>query len=194
MTIMTKYIPNFLKSYFIDNKLHNMKQCCWYEKAIEIASLKTVEKWSEHCLNTINVEGQTALLYLCKMSGEDWEETPEKYLELLQLLIFKKAKPNVKDKYGFTPLLWACINGNFDFVKTLVEAGADLNERNKIGTNPLQVVIQMACFTNDFTIANYIFDRVPAIERDIVQDLIDVANNYKNQTVIDWLADRGITA
>ncbi len=171
-----------------------MKQCCWYEKAIEIASLKTVEKWSEHCLNTTNGEGQTALLYLCKMSGEDWKETPEEYLKLLKLLISKKANPNVKDKYGFTPLLWACINGNFDFVKTLIESGANLNERNKIGTNPLQVVIQMVCFTNDFTIANYIFDKVPGIEPDIVKDLIDVARNYKNQTVIDWLADRGITA
>jgi ankyrin repeat protein len=169
-----------------------MEQCCWYEKAIEIASLKTVEKWAAHCLDTTNAEGQTALVYLCKMGGEDWKKTPEAYLKLLKLILSKNVKINAKDKYGFTPLLWACINGNFDFVKALIEADADLNEKNKIGTNPLQVVIQMVCFTDDFEIANYIFDRIPTIERDIVQDLIDVAKNYKNQKVIDWLTNRGV--
>jgi ankyrin repeat protein len=165
---------------------------CWYEKAIEIASLKTVEKWAAKCLDTTNEEGQTALLYLCKMSGEDWHEPPEKYTELLQLIISKNANINARDKYGFTPLLWACINANFDFVKILVDADADLNGRNKIGTNPLQVVIQMACFSNDFEIANYIFSKIPIIEREIAYELIDVAKNYKNQTVIDWLTEKGI--
>jgi ankyrin repeat protein len=188
---MSKYLPNFLKSCLINAKIQNMEKC-WYEKAIEIGSLKTVDKWSAHCLDTTNEDGQTALLYLCKMSGEDWHETPEQYLELLNLILSKKVKINAKDKYGFTSLLWACINANFDFVKALIENGADLNDRNKIGTNPLQVVIQMVCFTDDFEIANYIFDRVPVIERDIVQDLVDVAKNYKNEKVIEWLSERGI--
>ncbi len=188
---MLKYLPNFLKGCHFNHTLHNMKQC-WYEKAIEIGSLKTLEKWSALCLDTTNEDGQTALLYLCKMSGDEWKETPETYLELLKLILSKNVNFNAKDKYGFTALLWACINGNFEFVKALIEAGADLNNRNKIGTNPLQVVIQMVCFTDDYEIANYIFDRVQSIDSDIVQDLIDVAKNYKNQNVIDWLASRGI--
>jgi ankyrin repeat protein len=190
---MIKYLPDCLQHYFFDTKLQNMNQC-WYEKAIELCNLKSINGWSAPCLDSLNQDGQTALLYLCKMTGEGWQATPNEYLELLRLMISKKVKINAKDRYGFTPLLWSCINGNTDFVKELVESGADLNSRNLIGTNPLQVVVQMACFTDNFEIANYIFDKVTVIENQTAQELIYIAKNYRNQKVLDWLAQRSIVA
>ncbi|WP_024468464.1 ankyrin repeat domain-containing protein, partial [Treponema pedis] len=53
------------------------------------------------------------------------------------------AKPNIKDNYGETPLHVAVRIGMEDnILQQLIEAGADINERNKKGQTPLILAIE----------------------------------------------------
>ena len=36
---------------------------------------------------------------------------------------------------GWSPLLASCFNGHLDVVKTLIEAGANINQANKVSTH-----------------------------------------------------------
>ena len=48
------------------------------------------------------------------------------------------ARPNARDKRGYTPLHWAARHNRDPAVTSvLIEAGADLNARSKDGTTPL---------------------------------------------------------
>ena len=42
-----------------------------------------------------------------------------------------------RDKKGYTALHWACIKGHTDIVRFLIEAGADQNSVNNLGSSPL---------------------------------------------------------
>jgi len=44
---------------------------------------------------------------------------------------------NKENKYGETPLFYACNSGKIDLVEYLVKHGADINKRNKYGNTPL---------------------------------------------------------
>jgi len=50
----------------------------------------------------------------------------------LKLLIDNKAEINCKEIYGWTPLHYAAYQGHIDFMKLLIEKGADLNIQNKL--------------------------------------------------------------
>jgi len=56
--------------------------------------------------------------------------------ECTRLLLDAHAKVNYKDRFGQTPLTYACSihKANVDSVKLIIEAGADLNVSSKIGT------------------------------------------------------------
>jgi len=52
-------------------------------------------------------------------------------------LLSQATDVNVRDEYGWTPLLWASMNGNTDIVRVLLVSGANPNTRNKYGWTPL---------------------------------------------------------
>ena len=52
-------------------------------------------------------------------------------------LISQATDVNVRDEYGWTPLLWAAMNGDTDVVRVLLVSGANPNTRNKYGWTPL---------------------------------------------------------
>lgn len=45
---------------------------------------------------------------------------------------------HVENDRGQTALLWAAMNGNVNLAKLLIEKGAKVNARNKLGRNALQ--------------------------------------------------------
>ncbi|MFZ4728702.1 MAG: ankyrin repeat domain-containing protein [Pseudanabaena sp.] len=52
-------------------------------------------------------------------------------------LISQATDVNVRDEYGWTPILWAAMNGHTDVVRVLLVSGANPNTRNKYGWTPL---------------------------------------------------------
>jgi len=83
----------------------------------------------------------------------------------------------------------AAFRGNFDEVKTLVEKGANVNERNTAGLT----AIQLAAGGNHFGIVNYLLDQKGI---DVLQSRhtrpIDCASNYGSSATLQRLIDKYI--
>lgn len=78
-------------------------------------------------VNAKDRAGWTALIHFASSNGD---------LELGNALIKAKADINARDKNGATALIVAAVRGNMDFVKALVEAGADLNSKARMTGEP----------------------------------------------------------
>ena len=66
----------------------------------------------------------------------------KKNLKLFHELIQKSdIDLNKRDKFGFTPLIYASSRGSKEMVQTLIEKGADLNKGNLNGDGPLMWAI-----------------------------------------------------
>ena len=56
-------------------------------------------------------------------------------------LIKNKNDINIKDKYGRTPLMYACYYGYFNIVKQLIKNGADVNVNDYENDTPLHIAL-----------------------------------------------------
>lgn len=72
--------------------------------------------------------------YLCDAAYEGDIET-------VQGLLHRGVSPNVRDRDGETPLLLAATMCHAQVIDALIEAGADVNARNPVGTTVLARVI-----------------------------------------------------
>lgn len=77
-------------------------------------------------------EDQTPLHFAAKnvlKQDDDYEQGQGEgeggVLSCLRLLLINDAQKDKKDKYGMTPMHYACLRGNVEGVKTLLEFGAD---------------------------------------------------------------------
>jgi len=59
------------------------------------------------------------------------------HIEIVALLVEKKADLDVKDEYGDTPLIRACFNQHGDIAELLVRSGADIHSRDDSGRTAL---------------------------------------------------------
>ena len=75
-------------------------------------------------LNVQDSEGVTPLIIACKMG------LPQMIIQLLQHKTVAKANPNIKDKFGRTPLHWSAELGHADCTKALIAAQVDLNPKD----------------------------------------------------------------
>jgi ankyrin repeat protein len=57
--------------------------------------------------------------------------------EAVRSLIGQATDVNVRDQYGWTPLLWAAMNGHTEVVRVLLVSGANPNTRNRYEWTPL---------------------------------------------------------
>ncbi len=118
-------------------------------------------------INTKDVSGATALHYAVRNSNtqivqelliagadtnspDSSSKTPllriistENRVALYNLLLTYGANPNAKDIYGDTALHVATmLNAEVEVLQMLINAGADVNERNKKGSSPIAVAIE----------------------------------------------------
>lgn len=55
----------------------------------------------------------------------------------VERLIIEGADVNAKDKYGWTPILWASYTGCTEIVRLLLEHGSDITHKNNVGVTAL---------------------------------------------------------
>lgn len=62
---------------------------------------------------------------------------------VLHILVFLQngALINLKGDLGYTPLHYACMFGNIEMVKLLLENGSDKNIQNEFGENAVRIAI-----------------------------------------------------
>lgn len=90
-------------------------------------------------VNTVDIEGNTLVMLAVR------ENNPE----LLENLILRRARLNVRNRNGDTALRMAAFTGKMPFVKRLVEAGAEVN---MYGWSPLSY----AAFNGHADIAEFL--------------------------------------
>jgi uncharacterized protein len=103
---------------------------CW---ASDVADAAEQAEWSAMNLkgdvNAAQADGTTALHWAAYHDA----------LPAVQSLLKAGAKAEVKNRYGMTPLLLACENGNGDIVNALLAAGADANSEREGDEKALMV-------------------------------------------------------
>jgi ankyrin repeat protein len=94
------------------------------------------------------------------------------------LLISCKSNKNInlRDKYGFTPLIYASMSGNIDIVNKLIEKGANINERDNNNVNSLI----WASFFGNVDIVNKLIEHNAEITSEEL-NRINFPNNEKGQ-------------
>lgn len=70
-------------------------------------------------------------------------------LSRIQQLVEMGASVDVKDVNGQTPLIAACMKGNKNIAKILLDAGADPNAKDEQNLSPLLAAVQ------DFVVCQY---------------------------------------
>ena len=131
-------------------------------------SIKVVKAFLEYCTVNTNIRdhlGKTPLHYgirtmLLGYQSIDMENVIENWRSKITYLIQKRADVNAQDLGGNTPLHDACLSGDLDFVRILLDNNADPTIRNKSGATPLHLLsttkIQILVFYNQDTISSII--------------------------------------
>lgn len=91
------------------------------------------------------------------------------------LLLSRGANPDVRNRYGITPLAEAALNGNADIVRQLLAAGADPNAEVREGETPLMLAARSGS--------------VPAVEALLAAGAaVDARETWQGQTALMWAA------
>jgi len=89
-------------------------------------------------VRAVNENNATALLVASYQKYEDMSD-------ILKLLLDHGADVNVQDKWGYTPLYWACLHGQTKAVRLLLSHGADVNIRDEGDRTPLHAACLSGC-------------------------------------------------
>ena len=165
------WVKNVLKRYInvlyaIDNKNFNdIKDTLIYE-AIKINDPEILNFIIKNkIVNFTNDELEKLMLIFCV----------EQNLPYIDMLINNNVSVNVKDKSGFMPLHFACINNNFDFVKLITEKGGSyLNGINKYENTPLSYV-------KDKNIHDYLVSLGAKLPQNMKKE--DLLKKYDNKSI-----------
>ncbi len=89
-------------------------------------------------VNASDAQGRTALVYAIERDPPD-SDFARRQLEVIKLLLARKANPAVKDEDGSTVLHYAARQRNVDVLKLMLTLGVPADGRNKDGATPLFV-------------------------------------------------------
>lgn len=93
---------------------------------------------------------------------------------------------NLQDAYGYTPLMYAVENGNFDAAKALIKHGANPNLQNKDGDTALTIALSMMHipYMAKLLVIN---GADPSIKNSSGKSAQDIAAERKQIMGADWL-------
>ena len=117
-----------------------------------------VSVWKEMSIN-----GTTALM----------SASFEGHLDIVQILLQAKAKPDLQDEIGDTALLLAAMKGHSDIVQHLLECGANPNISSRDGRTPLYAAVLSLQHVRKLT-----DDPNPIISMEC--EIVDPAGSYKD--------------
>jgi len=102
-------------------------------------------------INARDQDGNTALHYLCGSKNFSWE-----FINTLLRFYLRQPEinPNIQNNKGYTPLIFACYNGNEDIGKILLDYGVDVNLVNFKNESALM----MACRCIKFALIKYLLE------------------------------------
>jgi len=150
----------------------------------DIEGVKFFLKNNLNLINSKNIGGATALHIACR----------EQNLEIVEILIKNKAKINLQDNEGWTPLMRASLAGDEKIVKLLIKKGAIINYQNKFSESAIFHSAQSNCeecfkiiLKNNLKIKEADFAN---IKKNILS-AIEIAKKRDNQEIISsgglWL-------
>jgi ankyrin repeat protein len=90
---------------------------------------------------------------------------------------------DISDTNGWTPLHWACRNGDVDTVRLLTDSGANLHSKNIQGQTPLDVAI----FCNNGSLMSVLSQFNGSIGTEIKQDILASATEHDMSRVLSPL-------
>ncbi len=111
--------------------------CAAYIRCIEVMSF-----WIERKvpINHVPAFGWPALNAVCGMVLTS-DESNERDIEMIKLLLSHGAEINLRDATGDSSLFSACMNQRIDVAVTLLESGADPSLANVAGDTPLHAAV-----------------------------------------------------
>jgi ankyrin repeat protein len=128
--------------------------------------------------NEYSLENEYTLIHVCAKKN-----LPGILRELLASGV--QFNLNMKDTFGRTPLLEACVQGNEEIVRILVDAGANVNIHNKYQNTPLHV----AALNNYPNIVNYLLEHKSDIMKQNYEQksCLKLAEDMQHAQLVDVL-------
>lgn len=108
----------------------------------DIDQMKKLIEAESGRVNNLDEQGRTPLMwaaYVNYRSAELIAKDEEKRIEAVKLLLEKNADKDLKDKDGWTALLWAAWSGFPKVSEALIGAGADIAAADKRGNTALMI-------------------------------------------------------
>lgn len=131
--------------------------------------------------NSLSGEGYPLLTYSIMLNN----------LEVTGLLLDRGANPNKTEEKAFmTPLMRAAFEGNMEIVKTLVEAGADVNATNFLGETALMKAVNY----DSADVVEYLLSKGanPNLQDNQGKTASDLAMDYGSQQTSNILSSKKI--
>lgn len=108
----------------------------------DVEQMKTLIEKESNRVNNLDEQGRTPLMwaaYINLKSDEAVTKNEEKRVEATKLLLEKGADPSLKDKDGWTALMWAAWSGFPKVTELLTAANADIAVADKRGNTALML-------------------------------------------------------